>query len=128
MKGTLKTRGDPDARRRQQALIDDALTEGLMASFPASDPLSMTNTLIPGSKDGPSPAVIDEEHDRCDAANPFSKLPFDHGQHLSNKDLVATLAFVLVLMAVLLMLHAASSYSFDVAASRQINGTAVQPM
>jgi hypothetical protein len=30
---------------------DDALNEALMATFPASDPLSMATTLIPGCRD-----------------------------------------------------------------------------
>lgn len=128
MKATLKARGGPNARRRQEALIDDALTEGLMASFPASDPLSMANTLIQGTKDRPRPAAIDEEQDRSDAANPFGKLPLDQGQRLSDKDLAVTFAFVIVLIAVLLMLHEAGSYSFDLVATRQMDVIAVPPM
>ena len=126
MKGTLKAVGLANARWRQEALIGDALAEYLMASFPASDPLSMANTLIQGNQ-GPAPPRCHRRRTREIRCS--QELPFDHGQHLSNKDLVVTLAFVLVLMAVLLMLHAASSYSFDVVASRQVNGIiAVPPM
>ena len=77
MKGSLKARSDPNARRRQETLVDDALTEALMASFPASDPLSMVNTLIPGTKDQPRRAATDEELGGSHAADRPKEPPLD---------------------------------------------------
>ena len=37
MKSCIEPRIDLRVRRRQEALVDDALTEALIASFPASD-------------------------------------------------------------------------------------------
>jgi hypothetical protein len=36
---------------RVTPIQDDALTDALMATFPASDPVSMVTTLIPGCRD-----------------------------------------------------------------------------
>jgi hypothetical protein len=126
MKGSFKARGDPNARR-QTALVDDALTEGLIASFPASDPLSMVNTLIPGTGAEPRRVAIDDELGGSDVTGQLRKRPLDDRRDQTDSDLGITVAFVLVLIAVLLMLHAGSIYSFDLVASTPTNGIVPVP-
>jgi hypothetical protein len=42
---------DQESRRLEHRVIDDALNEALMATFPASDPLAIVSTLIVGGQD-----------------------------------------------------------------------------
>jgi hypothetical protein len=52
---------DEKPQRRQERIVNDALDDALMGTFPASDPLSMVNTLIPGVKGEPRNAATAED-------------------------------------------------------------------
>ncbi len=124
MRGNLMTQVKRDSPRQQARVADDALNEALMATFPASDPLSIVNTLIPGTRDERSApagqATCPEPPD------PSSELVANARRqgHLAN-----AVAFLLVLLAVLLMLDAWSSYPIDsAAATRSEDIVAVPPM
>jgi hypothetical protein len=122
MGGNLMTQVKRDSPRQQARVADDALNEALMATFPASDPLSLVNTLIPGTRDE-QPAPTGKE--ACpEPRDPELVANARRQGHLAN-----AVAFLLVLLAVLLMLDAWSSYPIDsAAATRSEDIVAVPPM
>jgi hypothetical protein len=113
-----------DSPSQQERVIDDALNEALMATFPASDPLSIVNTLIPGTPDQQSAPVGQEA---CPEPPGPSSEPVAEVRRQGN--LANAVAFLLVLLAVLLMLDARSSYPVDIVAATQTEAiVAVPPM
>jgi hypothetical protein len=113
-----------DSSSQQERGIDDALNEALMATFPASDPLSIVNTLIPGTRDEQSAPAGREA---CAEPPDLSSELVADARRQGN--LANAVAFLLVLLAVLLMLDARSSYPVDIAAATRTEGiVAVPPM
>lgn len=101
-------------KRGEPADVSRALDEALMNSFPASDPVSMVGTLIPGTRDEHAP------HGEPDGA------PARYDTHTTWRALMVT--FVLVLIASLLMVEARHSYVFQLTAQHADGIVAVPPM
>lgn len=115
-------RQDP-REANQQPGASDALDEALMATFPASDPLSMVNTLIPGARD--EKAGADAHRQLSDFARPTvpRRTPW------REKHLGLLVTFTLVLIASLLILGARHAYVFEPTVERHLEGiVAVPPM
>lgn len=107
----------------QQADVSDALDEALMATFPASDPLSMVNTLIPGARDENAGAHDHRQHSDSEIPALPRQFPW------RDTTLGLVLTFTLVLIASLLMLEARHTYVFKLTAERNLEGiVAVPPM
>jgi hypothetical protein len=86
---------------------DDALTDALMATFPASDPVSMVTTLIPGCRDENS-----KTRGHGQASGPTNP-PGGYeaaGEEPDLADSLPLVVFLTALLGVLLMLDAWSSY------------------
>lgn len=109
---------------QQERVIDDALNDALMATFPASDPLSIVNTLIPGTRDEQSAPA---RREAC--AEPPGPSSERVAEVRRQGNLANVVAFLLVLLAVLLMLDARTAYPVDSAAATRSEGiVAVPPM
>ena len=118
------TQAKRDSPPQHERVLDDALNDALMATFPASDPLSIVNTLIPGTRDEHSAPAGKEA---CpEPPGPSSELVADARRQ---GNLANAVAFLLVLLAVLLMLDARTSYPIDIAVATRSEGiVAVPPM
>lgn len=124
MRGKLMTQVKRDSPPQEEREVDDALNDALMATFPASDPLSIVNTLIPGTRDEQSAAAGKEACPEPPDAWPELVADARRQGNLAN-----AVAFLLVLLAVLLMLDARTSYPIDIAEATRSEGiVAVPPM
>ena len=113
-----------DSHSQQERVADDALNEALMDTFPGSDPLSIVNTLIPGTRsEHPASAEQEARTERADLSSEWVAEARRQG------NLADAVAFFLVLLAVLLVLDARRSYPVDVVAATKSEGSvAVPPM
>lgn len=120
--GSGRMREKRQCEANQQPDASDALDEALMATFPASDPLSKVNTLIPGARD--ETAGADAGRQLGDSARPTLTEPTPWRETLG-----LFVTFTLVLIASLLMLGARHAYVFEPTAERHLEGIiAVPPM
>ena len=97
--------------QREPPLIDDELNDALMATFPASDPLAMVTTLIPGGKDENSKTAPHDVASRhTDPRGAYVATADPLGEQPDLADSLPMVVFLTVLLGVLLMLDAWSSY------------------
>ena len=90
---------------------DDALNDALMATFPASDPLSMVTTLIPGCRDENSKTAAQDQASRHTKPRGGYEAAADlSGEQPDLADSLPLVVFLTALLGVLLMLDAWSSY------------------
>ena len=90
---------------------DDALNDALMATFPASDPLSMVTTLIPGRRDENSETAAQDQASRHTKPRGGYEAAADlSGEQPDLADSLPLVVFLTALLGVLLMLDAWSSY------------------
>ena len=114
----------PDSAPQHERAVDDALNDALIATFPASDPVSIVNTLISGTR-GQQSTPADNEANAGLPGRPSELVT--NAKRQSN--LANAVAFLLVLFAVLLMLDARSTYPVDLATAERTEGiVAVPPM
>jgi len=105
---------------------DDALNDALMATFPASDPLAMVTTLIPGGKDESSKTPHNQASRHTNPRGGYEAAADPLGEQPDLADSLPLVVFLTVLLGVLLMLDAWSSYSFNAAVPPDIVG--IQPV
>jgi hypothetical protein len=90
---------------------DDALNDALMATFPASDPLAMVTTLIPGHRDENSKTGAHGQASQRTNPRGGSEAAADlSGGQPDLADSFPMVVYLVALFAVLLMLDAWSSY------------------
>ena len=118
----LMTQAKRDRPPQQESVVDDALNDALIATFPASDPVSIVATLIPGTRDQLSAPTGRES---CPTPTGPSTERVANARHQGN--LANAVAFLLVLLAVLLMSDARSSYPIDLVAATRTEGIVPVP-
>jgi uncharacterized membrane protein len=101
---TKAPRGTP------RPMEDDALNDALMETFPASDPLTMVNTLIPGSKDETSKTAPHDQESRHTNPRGGREAAADLLDEPDLADSLPMVVFLMILLGVLLMLDAWPSY------------------
>lgn len=86
---------------------DDALNDALMATFPASDPLAMVTTLIPGSKnEGSKTAPHDQASRHLSPRGGYEAAADSLGEQPDLADSLPLVVFLTILLGVILMLDA----------------------
>jgi hypothetical protein len=89
---------------------DDALNDALIATFPASDPLAMVSTLIPGRKDESFEAALQDPASRPTNPRGGKKAATDpFGEQPDLLDSLPMVMFLTIVFGLLIMLDAWSS-------------------
>jgi hypothetical protein len=97
-------------RATPSPMEDDALSEALMATFPASDSLAMVTTLIPGCNDESSKrAPHDQARRHTQPREGYEATAKSLDEQPDLADSLPMLVFLTVLFGVLLLLDAWSS-------------------